>query len=191
MLTTVAIVGIVLGAFGALTSLFGLAAGALQGQLSDFQPPAQVQASMQDYAERMQEVAGVYTVPSMIGTAANLVISVLLIVCGALILARKPAAIGLMMKTVIAAIVVGLYSTGLGIYVQSKMMPVMQEMLAESLADMPPGAGITPDVMSIAIWAGTAVAVFWLACKLVYYVVTIVTLKRQDTQAWFAAGTQS
>jgi hypothetical protein len=157
-----------------------------QAQFSDYAPPPQVAASAGEFAERVTEAAGAVEIPIVVGTLANLVTSSLLIVGGALILARKPSALGLMTKTVIASIVVSVYSAALAAWVQYKTQPVMSEMLREASANTPPGTGITPDMMSVVTLAGTAFAALWLLCKLAYYIVALVGLKQPATKAWFA-----
>jgi hypothetical protein len=58
ILTTIAIIGIVLGSLGALGSLLRTLGYVVQGQFSDYEPPPQVQASAREFAERMTEAAG-------------------------------------------------------------------------------------------------------------------------------------
>jgi hypothetical protein len=41
-------------------------------------------------------------------------------------------------------------------------------------------------MMSVVTWAGTAFAALWLLCKLAYYIVSLVGLKKPATKAWFA-----
>lgn len=186
ILTAIAIIAITLGAMGVLASLLSVANLVLQAQLPANFPGASEQL---EFAERMREATKPYIVPIMIGTAANCVVSVLLIVGGALLLARKPAAVGLMTVSVAAAIVVDLYLTAVTAYAQVKVMPVTQEMARATAANMPAGADAAMDsIMSAAVWAGTAVTALWLLCKLAYYIVALVALKRPSVKGWVIEG---
>lgn len=189
ILTTIAIIGIVLGSLGMLGSLFSAAGTVLQGQLSDFQPPGAAQPAQQELMQRMNEVNEAWAVPTTIGALANLLASVLLIVGGALVLAGKPVAARLMMYTLVAAIAVDLFNTGLGLLIQFRTLPLMEEMLLESTANMPQGNGMPANVMSIAMWASAAFSLLWLVCKLAYYAVAIFALNRPQSKAWLA-GTE-
>lgn len=186
ILTAIAIIGIVLGSCGVLGSLGGLAGILLQDRLSSVQTGAALPQEQRQLLEQTNELNRAYRVPTTIATLANLVASTLLIVGGALTLARKAVALGLMMNTVIAALVVDLFSAGFTVFMQIKLRPLTEEMMRSAAADLPPGADAAMgSVMSAAVWVGAVFTVFWLLCKLAYYIVAMVALKKPAVKAWF------
>jgi hypothetical protein len=185
LLTTIAILGIVLGALGVLSSLGNIATLVFQDQIADLQGMAELPEAQREFTEQIREFTRAYDVPGGIGALANFVTSVLLILGGAMVLARKQSASGVMMYTLIASIVVDVYNTGLAAIMQVRMMPLMEEMTREMTAG---NAGME-SVLSAAQWAGLAFAAFWLVCKLGYYSVALVALKRPAARAWFAGET--
>jgi hypothetical protein len=185
-LTPIAIIGIVLGSLGVLAALGGIIGLLLQDQLTGLQQTAQLPEAQRELLEQTSALTRAYLVPTMIAALANLVASIFLIVGGAVLLGRKPVAVGLMTKTVIAAIVVDLYSTALAIYMQLKTKPLTDQMMRATTAEMPPGTDAAlGSFMSAAVWAGAVFTVFWLLCKLAYYIVAIVALKKPAVKAWF------
>lgn len=190
ILTAIAILGIILGALGLLGGLGGIAGAVVQDQVMDLPGADETQ---QQLAAEMVEMTRAYMVPTVIGAVANLVVSGLLILGGSWLLVRKPAGIPLMRRTVIAAIVVDLYSAALGLYVQVKILPATQQMMRAAAAAAPGPAGAPAadaameSVMAVAMWTSLAFAVFWLVCKLAYYIVTLVALKKPDVTGWIAA----
>ena len=189
ILTAIAILGIILGALGLIGSLMSVGGILLQGQMLDLPGAGDIVEAQRQLAEQITEITRAYIVPTVVGAVANFVVCVLLILGGAWLLARKPAGIGLMTGTVAAAVVVDLYNTALAAYVQVKVMPLTEQMMRAAAADMPPGADAAMDsVMSAALWAGMAVTVFWLLCKLAYYIVALVALKKPAVKDWVAEG---
>lgn len=190
ILTAIAIIGIILGSLGVLAALLGAAGLMVQGQITTELSAAGAGGPELDYARQIAEVSLAYRVPTLVGALANLVVSALLIVGGAMLLARKPVAVGLMTGTIVAAIVVDLYSAALGAYVQTKIAPIQQEMTRALAAEMPAGAdpAIMDSMVTAATWAGLAMAVLWLLCKLAYYIVSLVALKRPAVKGWVTEG---
>lgn len=190
ILTAIAIIGIVLGSLGLVGALLG-AAGTVVQDLTSLEAAGQAQQAQLEIAKQMNEIAREYRVPTVVAAVANFVVSALLIVGGALLLGRKPVARGLMTVAVVAAIVVDGFSAALGIYIQIEVAPLSQEMMRSLAADtnMPPGADAAMDsVLSAMAWVGWAMAAFWLLCKVAYYVVTFVALKRPTVKDWIAEG---
>jgi len=199
-LKTIAIIAVVLGAFGLVSVMMGVVGLALNRQLQSVFNAGPTEGDgnaaarfQQDLQKRLAVTTERFLPASLVILAAKLGVAVLLLTGGIMVLLLKPSGRGLLRLACGLAIFYELAATALNTVIQVTNLRIMKEMTDGMLGGAPGGGrgGPPPEmfskIMTIAMFAGLAFAVALALVKIVFYVFSVVHLGKPAVRARFEA----
>jgi hypothetical protein len=198
-LTAICVLAIVLGAMGVLTGCFGLVGLLFSSQMQNAiagiqqanQGAAEVQNEMNAKALTISRKYSWATVPLMV---AKLFVEIALLAGAIMSLGLKPLGRRMLLAAFGAAIVVESIQLVPALLVQRETQALMAEMMPKMMQEVQQGAkktpGFDPDQFASGLVKAISIMSFvigigWLVCKVVYYAIGIVYLRKPQVAASF------
>jgi hypothetical protein len=199
-LTAICVLAIVLGAMGVLTGCVGLVgqlfSSQMQNAVAGMQPAANQEAAktQKEMNAQMLTIARKYNwilVPLMV---AKMFVEIALLTGAIMSLGLKPLGRRILLAAFIAAIVVESIQLVPALLVQRETQALMAEMMPKMMQEVQQGAkkppGFDPDQFASGLVKAISIMSFiigigWLVCKVVYYAIGIVYLRKSQVAASF------
>ncbi len=175
--TVIGIISIIFGSLGALGGAYQAVAPFLMGMIGGFVPESD------DQAKVVFESMAAWRFPLMVVGIGSLILSVMLIVCGAQLVGRKESASGLHKKWAISKILFSLVAVTINTLAQMAQMKVAMEQQSQSMGGG--GAQFVETAMMVAMVVGIIMGIAFACAYPVFILIWFSREKvKNEVQSW-------